>query len=135
LPAPQQQALASAFGSVEGPAPDRFLVGLAILTLLSEVASDGGLLCVTDDAQWLDRASAEVLAFVARGSHIDRIAFLFAVRDPEGGSIPLEGSTTFTLPGLDKRYTGELLSSLVTGPIDNKVATESSPSPPAIRWR
>src|ERR687885_2354656 len=66
LPAPQRDALATAFGLSAGDPPDRFLVGLAVLSLLSEVAEDGPLVCVVDDAQWQDRASAQTLAFVAR---------------------------------------------------------------------
>src|SRR5690606_8345238 len=66
LPGPQRNALGTALGLSEGEAPDRFLVGLAVLSLISEVADQRPLLCLVDDAQWLDRASAEVLAFVAR---------------------------------------------------------------------
>src|SRR3954452_3190790 len=66
LPAPQRDALATAFGLSAGEPPDRFLVGLAVLSLLSDVAEDGPLVCVVDDAQWQDRASAQTLAFVAR---------------------------------------------------------------------
>ena len=66
LPAPQRDALRTAFGVSTGPAPDRFFVGLAVLSLLSEVAEEQPLICLVDDEQWLDRASAQVLAFVAR---------------------------------------------------------------------
>jgi predicted ATPase len=66
LPGPQREALGVAFGLRAGAAPDRFLVGLAALSLLSEAAGQRPLLCVVDDAQWLDRASARTLAFAAR---------------------------------------------------------------------
>src|SRR6266849_10071479 len=67
LPGPQREALQIAFGLSAGPAPDRFLVGLAVLGLLSDVAGERPLVCLVDDQQWLDRASAQVLGFVARG--------------------------------------------------------------------
>jgi DNA-binding NarL/FixJ family response regulator len=82
LPAPQRDALASAFGLHERGSPDRFFVGLGVLTLLSEVASRRPLLCVVDDFQWLDCESADVLAFVARRLFADRIVFLIAAAEP-----------------------------------------------------
>ena len=81
LPDPQRDALESVFGLKVGAGPDRFLVGLAVLGLLAQSASERPLLCVIDDAQWLDRASAEVLAFVARRVSVESIALVFATRD------------------------------------------------------
>src|SRR5580704_1908992 len=82
LPDPQREALGVAFGLSAGAAPDRFLVGLAALSLLSEVAEQQPLLCVIDDAQWLDRASAQALAFVARRLLAEPVALVFAAREP-----------------------------------------------------
>ena len=82
LPAPQRHALEITFGLSEGPAPDRLFVGLAVLGLLSEAAEERPLLCVIDDAQWLDRASAQALAFVARRLLAESVVMLFAVREP-----------------------------------------------------
>jgi DNA-binding CsgD family transcriptional regulator len=124
LPMPQKRALESAFGVVAGGAPDRFLVGLATLTLLTDTASEEPLLIIVDDAQWLDRESAEVLAFVARRLYADRIALLFAVCEPDRQPSPLEGLPELRLEGLPATEARELLGSVASGGLDDRVGDQ-----------
>ena len=86
IPVPQRDALWTAFGTAAGSAPDRFFVGLAVLSLLSEVAGEQPLICVIDDEQWLDRASVQALGFVARRLGADPVGLVFAAREPGDGS-------------------------------------------------
>src|SRR6187399_1175206 len=99
LPEPQQVALRVALGLESAQAPDRFLVGLAVLSLLSAVAEERPLLCVVDDAQWLDAASGQVLGFVARRLLAESVALVFAVREPAGRR-ELDGLPELPLAGL-----------------------------------
>ena len=122
LPDPQQTALGVAFGLRGGAAPDRFLVGLATLHLLAEIAEEGPLLCLVDDAQWLDEASAQVLAFVARRLAAERIALVFALRDSgEADGHPFAGLTELRLGGLGEDDARALLTTAVRTPLDERV--------------
>jgi DNA-binding CsgD family transcriptional regulator len=118
LPDPQREALGVAFGLNTGAAPDRFLVGLAALSLLSEVAEQQPLLCVIDDAHWLDRASALVLAFVARRLLAEPVALVFAARE-EGEEF--RGLPELLVGGLGAGDARELLGSVLRGPLDERV--------------
>ena len=118
LPVPQRDALGVAFGLREGGVPDRFLVGLAVLTLLSEVAEDRPLLCLIDDAQWLDAASAQVLAFAARRLLAEPVGLVFAAREP---GEQLRGLTDLEVRGLPDHEARTLLRSVVGFGLDKRV--------------
>jgi DNA-binding CsgD family transcriptional regulator len=120
LPGPQQDALATAFGLVQGDAPDRFLVGLAVMTLLSTAATARPVVAVIDDAQWLDRVSAQTLAFVARRLTAESTLMIFAVREPT--SIEhFAGIETLEVRGLSVGDAHALLDAVVPGPLDPQV--------------
>ncbi|WP_237047901.1 AAA family ATPase [Lentzea guizhouensis] len=118
LPGPQREALATAFGLASGPRPTRFMVGLAVLTLLADVADEQPLVCLVDDAQWLDTMSSAVLAFVARRLLAERIALVFVLREANDY---LEGLPELQVRGLDDADARALLDSVVKGPVDNRV--------------
>jgi DNA-binding CsgD family transcriptional regulator len=120
LPEPQQGALRVAFGMAEAASPDRFLVGLAVLSLASAVAEDQPLVCVVDDAQWLDRSSAQALGFVVRRLLADAIVIAFGVRDPH--TVPeLAGLDELRVDGLAEADAAALLRRVLPGPIDEPV--------------
>ena len=118
LPDPQRAALGVAFGLDTGAVPDRFLVGLAVLSLLSEAAERQPLLCVVDDAQWLDRASAQALGFVARRLLAEPVALVFAAREP---GEEFRGMPELPVGGLRNGDARELLGSVIGGPLDERV--------------
>ena len=118
LPTPQRQALEIVFGLSVGGAPDRFLVGLAVLSLFSEAAEQRPVLCVVDDAQWLDRASALTLAFVARRLLAERVGVVFAAREPGG---ELAHLPELEVRGLRRDDARALLGSTVRFRLDERV--------------
>jgi AAA ATPase domain len=121
LPGPQADALEVAFGLRRGPAADPFLVGLAVLSLLSALAEEQPVLWIVDDAQWLDRASAQVLGFAARRLQVDPVALLFAERT--GAARPaLVGLPGLEVAGLSDGDARALLAESLPGPLDARVA-------------
>ena len=120
LPEPQRDALSVALGLSSGDAPDRFLVALAVLSLLSAVAEERPLLCFVDDAQWLDGASGQVLGFVARRLLAESVAIVFAVREP-GDKHAFEGLPELPLGGLAEEDARALLARAIPGRLDDRV--------------
>lgn len=135
LPAPQQDAIGTAFGLRTGDPPDRFLVGLAVLSLLSEVAEEQPLVCILDDVQWLDRASAQVLGFVARRLAAEGVVLIFALREPgeDENLINLPELPVGPLRDADARA---LLASAIPGRMDeavrNRIIAEAQGNPLAL---
>jgi len=122
LPEPQRDALQSAFGLTSSAPPDRFLVSLAALSLLGDVAQDDPLLIVVDDAQWLDRESVAALVFVARRLQADRIALVFAARESLEIGETFQGIPQLWVSGLDKDFARSLLTASVSNPVSYRVA-------------
>src|SRR6478736_2324625 len=120
LPEPQRNALRTAFGLAGGASPDRFLVGLAVLGLLSDVAGEAPLVCLVDDAQWLDQASAQALAFVARRLVAESVALVIAVREPSNEQ-NLAGLPELAVGGLGEEDARALLASVIRWPLDERV--------------
>jgi DNA-binding CsgD family transcriptional regulator len=133
LPRPQRDALGTVFGLHEGDATNRFLVGLAVLSLLSEVAAKRPLVCLVDDAQWLDRESSQALAFVARRMLAESVALVFAVRTAPD---ELAGLPEIEVEGLNDRDARALLDSALPAPLDararDQIVAETGGNPLAL---
>jgi DNA-binding CsgD family transcriptional regulator len=133
LPAPQRAALRTAFGLGPGPAPDRFLVGLATLSLLADASEEHPLLCLVDDEQWLDHASAQVLGFVARRLAAEPVGLVFAARVP---SDELAGLPELVVEGLRQADARALFDAVLTGPLDagvrDRILAETGGNPLAL---
>jgi len=124
LAEPQRRGLSVAFGLASGDSPDRFLVALATLSLMAETSEEQPMLCVVDDAQWLDQASAQVLGFVGRRLLAESTALVFAVRTPAPGDPSpnhLAGLPELRLGGLDQQSARALLATVTPGPLDESV--------------
>lgn len=120
LPVPQREALETAFGLTSGNPPDRFLVGLAVLGLLVDVAEERPLICIVDDAQWLDQVSLQALAFVARRLLAEKVGLVFAIRE-SGGDHELSGLPTLDVVGLSQDDAHALLDSATPGGLDERI--------------
>jgi DNA-binding CsgD family transcriptional regulator len=135
LPGPQREAISTAFGLSGGAPPDRFLVGLAVLGLLSDAAQDRPLVCVVDDAQWLDRTAAQCLGFVGRRLLAESVALVFAVREPVGAP-DLAGLPELSIRGLGDADARALLESATAGRLDegvrDRIVAETRGNPLAL---
>jgi DNA-binding CsgD family transcriptional regulator len=135
LPGPQRDALGTAFGLSAGPAPDRFLVGLAVLQLIAAYAEEQPVLCVVDDAQWLDRVSLQAIAFVARRLLAEPVGLVIGTRD-SAEDADWAGLPELRLSGLSDADAAVLFDSVVTGPTDSRlrdrVVAESRGNPLAL---
>jgi DNA-binding CsgD family transcriptional regulator len=135
LPVPQREALVTAFGLQPGSAPDRFLLGLAVLTLLAEVAEEQPLICIVDDTQWLDQASAQTLEFVARRLAAEPVGLVFAAREVDEQP-KLAGLPELWIRGLGIDDAAALLASAVPGALDprvrDRILAESGGNPLAL---
>ncbi|MGH9921099.1 MAG: AAA family ATPase, partial [Nitrososphaerales archaeon] len=121
LPLPQRDALSVALGMRGGDSPDRFAVALGALALLSDAAEEQPLLCVVDDAHWLDQASAQVLGFVGRRLLAEPIALVFAARTSVAPPDHLAGLPELLVSGLDEVQAGAVLATVTSGPLDSAV--------------
>jgi predicted ATPase len=135
LASPQREALRTMFGFRPGEVPDLLFVGLAALSLLSDAAGERPLVCVVDDAQWLDQPSAQALAFMSRRLQAESIAMVFAVRD-SGYEHEFAGLKELAVSGLSHDDAATLLASVVSGPIDkrlrDRVIAEARGNPRAL---
>ncbi|MFC8425642.1 AAA family ATPase [Streptomyces sp. NPDC057236] len=135
LPEPQRDALGTAFGLRAGDAPDRFLVSLATLSLLASAVGDEPLVCLVDDAQWLDRVSSQTLQFVARRLLAESVVLVLAVRESGTREI-LADLPELLVRGLDEHESRRLLDSVVTGPLDasvrDRIVAEARGNPLAL---
>ncbi len=122
LSGPHRTALEITFGLSEGPPPNRFLVSLAALALLSDVAAERPVVCLIDDAQWLDQESLAVLGFIARRLYADPIGMVFSAREHVGDLTPLDGLVTRRIGALDPASAHTLLDEAVPGPLDPRVS-------------
>ena len=135
LPDPQRDALSTALGLEAGPPPDRFMVGLAVLSLLADVAEEQPLVCIVDDTQWLDRVSAQTLGFVARRLLAERVGLVFALRE-DGHDHELGGLPELAVEGIGEVDARLLLDATIHGPLDERVRdrilAEASGNPLAL---